>query len=695
MSVPRIPVPTLPRVAIALLALAAALLAPALLAERASAQTEGPPLIGTPDSVFTPQPRNPISYMTTYDRGATTATWGQTLTWGLSRKGLSLSTNASSQANRNLKTGLGRNTSGQINGQMSLLLASRWILSTIGQFSSVVPHGTQQDALQRRNRLQLSTQYEVSPTSTLSLRALVSSEFRRDFDETERTRQDSVVVSGDTLSLSRLLTSARTVARQDGASGQIQWRPAGRILANVTGSWSRARPTTQIDSSFAATLLASGAPTRLRSRGILEEPISDGRVESSLGITGARGFRAGVTLRTAQSGHIYFDPGAGGREHWSLSNRIGSLHVEQAPIPGLFYSLDGSISRALNEFANRRTSTNLAYSRTAGASIAWNRSDTVLSLMFNVQSSRLGRQVDRYGAPDPLRNGETIFRFLTANGSRRVSRRLRVDGVATASLYTSAYEDPKNDHDMARTFLSAGGGYSVSPQCSLTVHFSTNRSFDRFIDASQSGSNNVVSDYQMLAIMNVRASRNITVAQNYLLSASYRIADDPRQESTNTLVRNRRIDTTAADTLFPIAFVRLTHSFLFQDLGPFRHEAPGQDRRYVVSTERYSQSLEAAFALEPLTGIRFLVSQKLGNNRDHQLASGGRSTQNRWNLTAGMEFDRVLPGGAALRGAVQHIGEYTERPSECGGPNPPPFCIGFDPQSSDYWVAGLTLQRNF
>jgi hypothetical protein len=205
----------------------------------------------------------------------------------------------------------------------------------------------------------------------------------------------------------------------------------------------------------------------------------------------------------------------------------------------------------------------------------------------------------------------------------------------------------------------------------------------------------VLSDYQMLAVMNVRASRDITIAQNYLLSASYRIADDPRQESTNTLVRNRRIDTTAADTLFSFAYARLTHSFLFQDLGPFLREAPGEERRYVVSTERYSQTIEAAFGLTPATGISFLVSQKLGNTRDHQLATGSRSTQNRWNLTAGMDLDRELPGGAALHASVQHIGEYTERPSDCSGANPPPSCLGFDPQRADYWVAGVALQRNF
>lgn len=694
MSGPRIPAPRVLQGAIASLALGATLLGLALLAAPALAQIGGPEQIGTPDSVFAEQPRIPISYSTTYDRGATTTTWGQSLTWGLSRKRLSLSTNASSVATRNLKTNLGRNTSGQIGTQISMVLVPRWILSANGQFSSVVPHGTQQDALQRRNRLQLQTQYEVDPTSTLSLRALVSSEFRRDFDETERLRQDLVVASTDTLRLSRLDTSARTIARQDGASGQLQWKPAKWIQANVTGNWSRARPTTRIDSLFTATLLATGAPAQLRSTGTLEEPIAESRMESSLGITGAHGFSLGATLRAVESGHIYFDPGAG-REHWSLNSRYGSLHVEHAPIPGLSYSLDGSISRASNEFATRRTSTNRTDGRSAVANIGWNRPGTSLSLMFNVQSSEVGQQVDRYGAPDPLRNGETIVRFLTASGSRRLSRRLKVDGVATASLFSSLYQNPKNDHDLARTFLSAGGGYSVSPQCSLTVHFSTNRSFNRYIDASNSGSNNVVSDYQMLAVMNVRASRDITIAQNYLLSASYRIADDPRQESTNTLVRNRRIDTTAADTLFSFAYARLTHSFLFQDLGPFLREVPGQDRRYVVSSERYSQTIEAAFGFTPATGISLLVSQKLGNTRDHQLATGSRTTQNRWNLTAGMDLDRELPGGAALHASVQHIGEYSERPSECDGANPPPSCFAFDPQRSDYWVAGVALQRNF
>ncbi len=674
----------------------------ALLAPAASAQDQPPDLLGVPDSVFNPTQRIPFTYMTTYDRGNVVSSWTQTMSWGLSRKWLSISTDAGTDADRNLITSAGRGTSAQINGQVNALVAPRLVFSALGHYESTVPHGVGQGALQRRNRIQLRGQYEVDPNPTLMMRVVASTEFRRDFDQAQEARSDTLFLKErpDTLLLSRLDTSGRTTGRQDGASGQLQWKPTGKIEADLNGSVSRAKPEISIDSTFTGTFAGRDVVGNVSPPVTAHfEPLTDFRTQGNLGYSGPRALKVGASLRAAQSGHVYIDPDLKAPERWSLNDRNGALHVEQAPVPGLFYSIDGSLGRTFNEFATRISSTSFQHKKGAAATVTWNRTGTLLTATFNVLSvledgRRLGT-LGSPGLPDSIRNGTTVTRFLTGNGSRRLTSRLSVDGVATASLNSYSYWKPINDQDIARTFVSLGGGYTVSRQCSLTVHFSSNRGFNRFIDASNSGGNYVTNDYQMLAVLNLRATEQLSITQNYLLSASYRILDDPNQDDRNSLLRNRRIDTIAADTLFPFAFVRLTHNFLFQDAGPYIHEAPGQDRHYIVSSETYAQSLEATLGVKPLAGILFLVTQKLGNSRTHQLSTGARTVQNRWGLTGSMEFNQTLPGGAALQGAVRHIGEYTETPPECRGPNPPATCFGFDPQRSDYWVAGVSLQWSY
>ncbi len=655
-----------------------------LLAPAASAQEQPPDMLGVPDSVFAQPEHTPVSYSTTYTRATTTTSWNQTLSWSLSRKWLSVSTDASSEADRFLQDLPGGSTGGQFNGQLSMRPLPKLVFSTLGRFESVIPRAKLSDSFQNRNHIQLQGQYEVDPFSTLMIRTILSTDFRQDYDRSLRQNGNTFrsASTGETLTADSLLTHGRTTARQDGASAQIQWKPVGFLSANLTGSVNRSRPSTRVDSTVTGLYTAAGAPGRLHFAQTLEQPVSDTRAQANLGYSGPHGLKIGTQFQTTQSGHIYFASDLVGTENWTLDDRKGTLHVEHAPIPGLVYTIDGGLSRTFNGFTNRITQTSLVKKKTVLANFNWIRPGTNLSLSFNVENSNLEGQLLKDGSPDSTRNGETLFRFLSGNASRRLSQRLTVDGAASASLNSYSYVKPIGDQDLASAFASIGGLYNVSPQCSLKVHFTARRAINRYIDASQSANSNVTSDYAILAELDVRASRRMTIVQNYYLSASYRVADNPGQESftTNSLSRNRRVDTTAADTLFPFAFVRLVHNFTYSDGGPYIREEVGQDRRFIVTNETYTQALEGAVGVKPITGVLFLLSQRLGNARSHTLATGQRTNQNSWNLTGSVEFDRPLPGGAAIRGAIRHIGEYTE---------------GVPASRDDRWEAGVTLQRDF
>jgi hypothetical protein len=83
-------------------------------------------------------------------------------------------------------------------------------------------------------------------------------------------------------------------------------------------------------------------------------------------------------------------------------------------------------------------------------------------------------------------------------------------------------------------------------------------------------------------------------------------------------------------------------------------------------------------------GIRIVATQSLLNQRNHFLSNDKSTLRNRWNLTGGVEIERTIWNGAQLLGAVRHIGSYDEQQL----PNTPN-------NEEEYWIAGITLQKQF
>jgi hypothetical protein len=265
-----------------------------------------------------------------------------------------------------------------------------------------------------------------------------------------------------------------------------------------------------------------------------------------------------------------------------------------------------------------------------------------------------------------------------------VSRRLGLDGTGMVTLLSSQYLDAFRDQDNVRTYVSGGGVYQVSERCSTFVHFSTTRTHQVAIAATRSGDNNVETTYQMEATLKLGLTPRISLLQNYLLSAIYRINDSELADSRNVLSRNRRIDTTLADSLFPFATMQIVHNFFFLDSGSYTRPALGDPRLYGVILERYDQTFTASVNLRPMPGAVVFVSQSLANAKIHSVQTDTRDTSNNWNLTLGANVSRSLGGAGSLQGTVQRIQAYTEKR------NP-----GDSNNERDDWLAAVTFHKDF
>jgi len=185
----------------------------------------------------------------------------------------------------------------------------------------------------------------------------------------------------------------------------------------------------------------------------------------------------------------------------------------------------------------------------------------------------------------------------------------------------------------------------------------------------------------MDALLNVKVSKTLSVVQNYQINANYLIYD--YDEPRNTLTRIRRIDTTLSDSMFSFGFIRLTHNFFFQDRGSYTRDAGQDARTYSVAQQLYQQNVGVTLGVRPVPGISLSATQSLANTRNY-FPSGSSTNRNRWNLNLSGVVDRDLPGDMTLHGSVQHIGEYTERPSYLPSA-----------EMVDYWLAGATFTKSF
>ena len=647
-----------------------------------AAHAQDVPTEENPDTVFVTKVRQPISYLTTYDRNVSRGEWFQSLTYNQTTNRVTFGVNAGLTSVQGIHGLENNGLSGDIQGNLNWRATRRWVWTLEGRFGGVSNQDNIASTNLRQNRLQLRTQYTVNPWKQLSATGIVFAEIEQDQSIGAKsvprdTLRDSTFVPPHIFTSHTRGDSSYSSGLRNGLNGSATWKPLDWMEARAAAIITRVSTTTNTTTrDFWATNPGDGATLQLTTNETSTAPNGNDQYETHLRITKIPKGSLEFVLRDRESNQSYYALTRGGLEHLSITNRNGTFHLEQAPFRGAQFVLDGTLGHLLQEYTLQDNLTSQSNTQNISGVFVIYHPENRASLGFQFGKTRNDKQ-------KITPNGTVINRALNASGMHRMTNRLWLDANSSISLFSSIYDDKVSDQDNVKGFANIGAGYRVAAACSTTVHFSVNRAHTVAINENSSGGNNVQTTYQMDAALRLQATPTFLILQNYQINANYQIYD--YDEPRNTLGRIRRVDTILQDSLFSFASVKLIHNFFFQDRGAYVSFSPGESRIYSIAQQLYQQNLGATIGLTPAHGVVFYATQSLANARTYSYNPPAPSTtRNRWSLTFGANLDRDLSGNMTLHGTIQHIGEYTETPS----PRP-----SLDPVS--YWVAGVTFTKDF
>ena len=620
------------------------------------------------DSLWAATPsQQPISYFTTYDLNISRSTWGQTLSYNHSGNrvsfGADLNTNVLTPV-RGLET---EGRDGNIAGRLNVRATDLWLWSVDGLFNTNSNEDNFSSTKRRQNKVQIRTQYSASIFPGLTGMGLAYSELQQEQGLSRKS------IPPDTLARDSTYTSGR----RDGIFGKLKWNPSPVLELNGTGSGNWNHLTTKTTQRKYVPLVVGGGSSLVHdSLNVSETPTGDERYLATAHYRGISKTLMGVSLESKTGTQTMYAFTRRGLDTLSWYDRSANLRIEHNPIPGAQLLLEGSFAQTFREYQLQNNFNSLGRTHSGSANFNLARPTSRVSAGFQLSRVRNDRQISQ--------NGEVLHRAVNTSGAKRITNRLWLDGTGTLSLFSRRYDDGVADKDDFRGYANVGGGYRVSSRCSTSVHFSATRTHAVSISARSSADNNLQTLYQMDASLRLQVSRTFQILQNYQLNANYFIYDFDIREGRNTLSRVRRINTVLSDSLFDFAVLRLTHNFLAQDFGSYSRTEDNGPRKYEVILDSYVQNLSLTADIRLMPGIVLVATQSLGNTRNYNYTPRSTTNTNRWNLNLGAQIDRVLPGEMLLQGSIQHIGEYTEAEGNLPVLN-----------SSDYWLVGATLQKDF
>jgi hypothetical protein len=650
-------------------------------ASRAYAQDTTVPTEENEDSVFVTKPHQPISYLTTYDRNVSRGEWMQSLNYNQTTNRVAFGVNAGVTTVDGLQGLQNSGLDGDIQAHLDWKATRHWLWSVEGRFGGVSNKDNLASTDLRQNRVQLRTQYTVNPWKQLTATGIVFAEIEQDQSIGNRTvprdtLRDSTFVPPQVFASHTGRDSSYSSGLRNGLNGSATWKPVDWIEARAAAIVTRVSTTTNTTRrEFWAPNPGEGASLQLTTHESSTAPNGDDQYETHLRVTKIpKGFVEFV-FRDRESDQQYYALNRRALEHVSITNRNGTFHLEQSPLRGAQFTLDGTLGHLLQEYTLQNNLTSQTNTQNLTGNFAIFRPENRLGLGFQFGNARNDKQISQ--------NGSIINRAINASGTHRMTDRLWLDANTSVTLFSRRYDDKVADQDNVRSFATVGGGYRIAATCSTTVHFSVNRTHSVAINENTSGGNNVQTTYQMDASMHLQATPTFSIQQNYQINANYQIFD--YDEPRNALGRIRRIDTILQDSLFSFASIKLIHNFYFQDRGPYTRSSPDESRIYAIAQQLYQQNLGATFGLTPFRGCVLYATQALANARTYSYNPPAPNvTTNRWSLTMGANLDRDLSGNMSLHGTIQHVGEYTETPNPLPSLNP-----------VSYWVAGVTFTKDF
>jgi hypothetical protein len=629
------------------------------------------------DTVFEQSYHSGPTYQTVYDRDRLRTNWNQSLTYFRTSPRVAYSASGNLTTQDFIST-VNQLTFGNLGAHIDGRLTRKWILSLDGQFDMNSTSDQTRDAGRRDNQIQMRTQYNLTPVKGMNLLGAAYAEFQQNHDRSTQEILTQAIPEIDPNSVDTLRVqqdSSYTSALESGLTGSGTWlmKPWLDMTGTVTAS--RRRPSEwSLVRDFVNPLDGSGGGYVVENVQERDEPGDNLAYSTQLNFRAIPRTRMGFGFKGTSINQSRFDQEFRDLEKISIDRSSLTGHLDYGPFYRSMLTIDGSLSRAQSDFALRHSSNSFVTTVQVQSTLAYSQPGTQAGVTFLASKAQNEQQVSQ--------NGIVLNRMLLGNGSRRISRRLALDGLGSLNLQSSQYVDPRGDQDNLKSSATLGGGYLLAPACTTTVHFSVNRSRNVSIDARASSANNTQTAYQMNATMLFQPTPNFTIRQTYLLTAEYKIYD--YVETQNYLNRVRRIDTDFVDTMFTFAFLRLTHSFSYRDNGGYFRRPGESGRVYRIGLETYEQTLAVTQGIQFARGVRGVVTQSLLNQRNYDLATGRSDLRNRFSFNGGFDVSRTLSNGAQLIGAVRYIGGYDEKLT--------PATL---PREEDYWIAGLTFQKEF
>ncbi|HSQ60758.1 MAG TPA: hypothetical protein VLT84_10060 [Acidobacteriota bacterium] len=610
-----------------------------------------------PDSVFEAGPRRPVTYLTSYTRDQARGSWTQALDYSRALGRFSINLSGGSSTSEDLLTEGSNSVSGDLAGRVDWRATTDFFMSVSGNstMSSISDGARSSSSEQRRNRLGLYGQYRIEPVSGARFTILGSSEFQQNHD-LRNTVRPVAGNGGNPDSLFTQRDSSYFSGRQDALRGRLDWKITQGLEFGGTASGSRTRPTTNVRSRESTTPLDGSQGVGSDSSRSSRLPADDSGLEGRLTLTRLRATKLEIASRMRGTDQVYFDLGQLKVEQFSNDTRNHTAFFQTAMLPKTVVSVQASMNRSERSYQARPNLNALVTSREIQSTAGFSTPGTMLFTSFTVNRTRAEQQATG--------NGIVLSRALTTNLSHRLFGRLYAFGLGSATLYSYRYITAAEDRDIASAFGSAGLRFAVTPKCSTSANFAISRVHNVSIDASQSAGNLSTTVYQLNGALRLPLSRALSIGQDYVLSASYRIFD--YDESRNDLSRNWRIDTTVADTLSRHLYLRLDHRYFFFDRGDFSPLETGGPRLYGIQQEQAQQTLEGTVGIRPVPGIVFVVKQSLSDTQNRDILNKTTRGTEQWNLSLGLEVNRTIWGNGGLSGAIRRESRYQNLST--GGP---------------------------
>jgi hypothetical protein len=210
-----------------------------------------------------------------------------------------------------------------------------------------------------------------------------------------------------------------------------------------------------------------------------------------------------------------------------------------------------------------------------------------------------------YKNPD---TGRDVHKSVSFKISQDLGPKADIDLTALSDIVSVFYDDKQeNPKDRDRLNNRISMNFTYRPSSAIKTSLGGEYSDDetRYISAERSASNRTNRRYRLSGDYELTTFRNITVSQNYDISAVY--AFYQFTDENNTLVRNSNVRTQFRIPLTSRFDLSLNHNYQFQDQGKYSER--GGKGLYARSSEKETHIMGVVCRYSPLKSLNVVVRQ--------------------------------------------------------------------------------------